>query len=71
MKVKVTIERIEEGVAVLKTENDQIINWPKNKLPENARPGMSLDFFIGENGKGEDDKKLAKEILNELLGDSA
>lgn len=67
MKVKLTIDRIEGEEAVLLTDDNTSISWPKKKLPENAYIGMSLEFFIGENGQGTDDRKLAKEILNEIL----
>jgi hypothetical protein len=71
MKVKLTIDRIEGEEAVLLTDDNTSINWPKKKLPENAYVGMPLEFFISENGQGADDRKLAKEILNEILDNEA
>lgn len=71
MKVKLTIDRIEGERAILLTDDDISISWPVKKLPENARAGLPLEFFISENGQGADDRKLAKEILNEILEDES
>ena len=68
MNIKLTIDRFEGGKAVLKTEDNNEIIWPKDKLPEQAREGMVLNFNIQNNIQAEKEKKeLAKDILNEIL----
>ncbi len=68
MNIKITIDRFEGEKAVLKTEDNQSIVWPKDKLPANAHESMVLNFNILNDTETEKDKKeLAKEILNEIL----
>jgi len=69
MNIKLIIDRIENNQAVLKTEDNQTIIWPVNKLPANTTEGTVLNFLIASNPSEEQDKKqLAKDILNEILG---
>lgn len=68
MNIKLTIDRFEGDKAVLKTENNNEIIWPKNNLPEQSSEGMVLNFNIQNNIQAEKEKKeLAKDILNEIL----
>ena len=68
MELKLTLDRIEEDKAVLKTEDNQIIIWPCDKLPDGIKEGMVLSFNIDSNNEMTADKKqLAKDILNEIL----
>jgi ABC-type uncharacterized transport system YnjBCD ATPase subunit len=68
MIMKLTIDRFEGDQAVLKTEDNATIIWPKEKLPKNANAGSVLLFAVTNDVKGEEDsKKLAKDILNEIL----
>ncbi len=68
MMLKITIDRFENDQAVLKTEDNETINWPKEKLPKDANEGSVLLFNITYDAKSEaDGKKLAKDILNEIL----
>lgn len=68
MKIKVIVDRFEENISILKTEDGQTINWPKNNLPEDTKEGSVLNFIITDDPKSEDEKKeLAKNILNELI----
>jgi len=68
MLISLTIDRFENGKAVLKTDDNETIIWPKNKLPENLKEGSVLNFkIIGNKTEEEDKKKLAKDILNEIL----
>jgi len=68
MKIELTIDRFEEEVAVLKTNDDIIINWPKDKLPENIQEGSILYLSISiDKQKEVNNKNLAKDILNEIL----
>lgn len=69
MIVKLTIDRFEEDKAILKTEDNITIIWPKNKLPKNINEGSALLFLITNDKKEEKfSKQLAKDILNEILG---
>ena len=71
MIISLTIDRFENGKAVLKTNDNETIIWPKNKLPDNLKEGSVLNFTIADDKyKEEDKKKLAKDILNEILGNS-
>ena len=68
MKYILTIDRFEEDKAILKTEDNDTIIWPKNKLPNNAKEGEILTFTIANDIEAKKDKKeLAKNILNEIL----
>lgn len=44
---------------ILKDKDNQLIYWPKDKLPQIPTVGQILNFSIGTNNK--------VEILNELL----
>ncbi|MFH1233718.1 MAG: DUF3006 domain-containing protein [Patescibacteria group bacterium] len=68
MIIKMTIDRFEGDKAVLKAVDGCSAVWPKNKLPDQAHEGMVLAFEIGEEKAMEiKNKKLAKDILNEIL----
>lgn len=68
MKYILIIDRFENNQAVLKTEDNATIIWPKNKLPYNAKEGAVLIFDININTEIENNKKeLAINILNEIL----
>ncbi len=62
------IDRFEGDKAILKTTDGSMVVWPKEKLPDQAHEGMVLDFEIEEEKNVEiKNKKLAKDILNEIL----
>ena len=68
MNISLVIDRFENGKAILKTNGNDTIVWPKNKLPENLQEGSVLNFKIINNKTKEvDQKNLAKDILNEIL----
>jgi hypothetical protein len=68
MVLKIIIDRFEGEKAVLKTENNENIIWPKNQLPKNSKEGESLLFIItNSKEEGESSKQLAKNIINEIL----
>ncbi|MDO8261283.1 MAG: DUF3006 domain-containing protein [Candidatus Magasanikbacteria bacterium] len=66
MNIKLIIDRIENGQAVLKTDDNQTIIWPTSKLPEPVAEGEVLNLSIN-SGKEQNNKQLAKDILNEIL----
>jgi len=71
MNLNLTIDRFENGKAVLKTSDNETIVWPKNKLPENIKEGSVISFSINENESDtKGNKQLAKDILNEILNTS-
>jgi len=68
MNISLVIDRFENGKAILKTNDNDTIIWPKNKLPENLQEGSVLNFNITNDKNEEVNKKnLAKDILNEIL----
>lgn len=70
MKFELSVERIEENHAILKTEDKQSFTWPKNKLPNNIAEGMKLVCQIDSANK-EEKSDIAKDILNEILDTEA
>ena len=66
--IKGTIERFDGKMAVIKTEDGQTINWPQKNLPDNIEQGSNVKLALqtSENEK-EQQEKMAKEILNEIL----
>lgn len=68
MLIKLTLNRFEGNAAILKTEDDNTAVWPKSKLPANARPGSVLIFnILGDSIRSDDNKEIAKGIVNEIL----
>lgn len=68
MEYSLTIDRFENEKAVLKTEDGATMIWPKNKLPANLKEGAVIIFTIfSEPELEKNKKKLAKDILNEIL----
>ncbi|PIT95493.1 hypothetical protein COT96_00980 [Candidatus Falkowbacteria bacterium CG10_big_fil_rev_8_21_14_0_10_38_22] len=69
MLIKMTIDRFEADKAILKSTDGAMAIWPKNKLPAEAGEGAAITFDLAEEKLAElKNKKLAKDILNELLG---
>lgn len=67
MNLVLIVDRIEEDKAVLKTEDNLEIIWPKKKLPK-LHEGQALHINISDVAHQEKaNKKFAKDILNELL----
>jgi hypothetical protein len=72
METKVTIDRFEGDKAVLITGDKKAINWPQKYLPQNAKEGSVLTVMINDGKNQNDaDKRLAKNILNEILNPEA
>jgi len=65
MKLTLTIKEIGEKLATLEDGSGEDIIFPLSKLPREIKRGDILTVLItkGENS----DKKLAKNILNEIL----
>lgn len=68
MVIELKIDRFEEEKAVLKTDENDTIIWPKSKLPRDIKEGSLLAFSIKSDSEGtNENSQIAKDILNELL----
>ncbi|MEI6627219.1 MAG: DUF3006 domain-containing protein [bacterium] len=62
------IDRFEGNKAVIVIDDNQIINWPADKLPKGSAEGSAVRIFIKANPVMEAEKvATAKAILNEIL----
>ena len=65
MELILIIKNIEADQAHLSDESgNKNISWPLDCLPPEAKPGDRFVFLVSDASSG---KKLAKEILNEML----
>ncbi|OGF26794.1 hypothetical protein A2331_05565 [Candidatus Falkowbacteria bacterium RIFOXYB2_FULL_34_18] len=64
MNIELIIDKFEGESAILKTKDNKTINWPKEKLPKDAKEQMKLNFYISEKNI---EQETAKNILNEIL----
>ena len=63
-----TVDRIEETKAVLKTDDGQILNWEKIKLPADVEEGSQIKLIlVSEKTEAEEREKTVKAVLNEIL----
>ena len=69
MKVKVTVDRIEDGYAVLliRPEEKEKIDWPVEFLPEDVEEGDILEFSIDKDGEEKEDAEDRVKGLIERL----
>lgn len=68
MKFEFTVDRFEDNKAVLRSEYNETVIWPKEKLPTNIKEGSIVAFMISDGSEIKDEKtNLAKDILNEIL----
>lgn len=68
MNIEFTIDRFENDKAVLKSDDGTTVTWPKSKLPKDMIEGSICLFDIKENTNiEEENRELAKNILNEIL----
>ena len=68
MVIELKIDRFEEEKAVLKTDENETILWPKSKLPREIKEGSLLAFSIKSDSEStNENSQIAKDILNELL----
>ena len=64
MVIELKIDKLEEDKAILKSEDNDVVIWPRGKLPKDIKEGTLLAFAINS---GEEGKEMAKDILNEIL----
>ena len=69
MEIFLKLKRFkEDNQAILSTEENEEISWPKSNLPENLNEGEVLSFKIMTKAEAEKERtKQAKDILNEIL----
>ncbi len=59
MEFNLKIKKEENDKFILEDENNNLIYWPKDKIPQDLTVGDNLKISINQNS--------AKEILNEIL----
>ncbi|HUT22547.1 MAG TPA: DUF3006 family protein [Candidatus Bipolaricaulota bacterium] len=71
MKVKIYLDRIEEGKAVFLTDTKKQLIIDSDLFEEKLKEGQVfwLDFSVDEK-EAEDKSELAKKILNEIISDN-
>jgi hypothetical protein len=70
MEYLLTIRDFSSHQTILQDQDNNLIYWPKDKLPKNAVIGQLISFKIeAENSQLE--KNLAKQILGEILGEQS
>ena len=66
--IKGTIDRFEDNFIVIRTENNQELNWPKNKVKNDLQEGDAITLFLSSDKQGTDhNESLAKNILNQII----
>jgi hypothetical protein len=68
MEYLLTIRDFSSYQAILQDQDNNLIYWPKDKLPKNAAIGQLISFKVEFEAKNEE-KNLAKQILGEILGE--
>lgn len=70
---KFTIDRIEEGKAVLECENGEMVSLELSSLPKNIKEGDILEFADGsyflDNEETEKRKKRIRDLMSNLFED--
>jgi hypothetical protein len=69
MTFKTLVKAIDSQQLILEDEQSNLIYWPKDKAPETITVGQILQITV--NGDADGNNQSAKEILNELLKDTA
>jgi hypothetical protein len=68
MLVELKVSKFENDKAILLTEDNDTVVWPRRQLPPDIKEGSLIAFSINDQStKQTDNKELAKDILNELL----
>lgn len=70
MEYLLTIKDFSSHQVILQDQDNNLIYWPKYKLPENAIIGQIISFKIGAEINNEE-QTLAKKILGEILGNQS
>ena len=68
MVIELKIDRFENDKAILLSDDNDTIIWPRGKLPKDAKEGSLIAFSLNDDQtKAKESKELAKDILNEIL----
>ena len=67
MEYPLIIKELSSQQAILQDKDNNLIYLPKDKLPESLKIGQTLNLQINFESAGHENI-LAKEILNEILG---
>lgn len=70
MEYLLTIRDFSSHQAILQDQDNNLIYWPKDKLPADAIVGQVISFKIEEKAHNQE-KTLAKQILGEILGEQS
>ncbi|MFZ2310091.1 MAG: hypothetical protein WAW11_00940 [Patescibacteria group bacterium] len=70
MEYLLTIRDFSSHQAILQDQDNNLIYWPKDKLPKDAVIGQLISFKI-EAETNQSEKNLAKQILGEILGEQS
>lgn len=63
-----TVDRFEEKLAVLRSQDGQEVLWPIKKLPDETKSGEIVRLVLSNNKtETEEREKTAKAVLNEIL----
>jgi hypothetical protein len=74
MEYLLKIKDFSSQQAILQDSDNNLIYWPKDKLPARAIIGQLISFKIESDQKKEEkneEKILAKQILNEIFNDKS
>ena len=68
MLLELKVDKFENDKAILLTEDNDAVVWPRRQLPPDIKEGSLIAFSINDQPANQpDNKELAKNILNELL----
>ncbi len=70
MEYLLKIKDFSSQQVILQDQDNNLIYWPKDKIPANAVIGQLISFKIEDDQKKED-TILPKKILNEIFNDQA
>lgn len=70
MEYLLTIKDFSSHQAILQDQDNNLIYWPKDKLPKNSIIGQLISFEV-EAEMNNEEQTLAKKILGEILGNQS
>jgi transcription elongation factor len=66
--LKAIIDRFENKIAIIKTQDGQELHWPIKNLPDDCQQGSALRIILSTSQTDQQEReKIAKTILNQLL----
>ncbi|MBI3626818.1 DUF3006 domain-containing protein [Candidatus Uhrbacteria bacterium] len=62
------LARFEGDLAIIKLDDGQELNWPKDKLPQDYKKGSVIKLYLSTNQNEDEERtKMAKTLLNEIF----